>query len=149
MKLTMQFIFKSETYDESLFAWFLGGWTGTWCYIMQNGMKFLKFNKFMSQLKKSVWFPQKCFSLYEMYNKYINCWCFTFHSIFMQKYENLTPKKSIFWHFSSFGKMPKMSIFSHRARQDGVKGNCFTQLFMSLNGLYNNMVSWVLLVIYE
>ena len=25
MKLTMQFFFKSETYDESVFAWFLGG----------------------------------------------------------------------------------------------------------------------------
>ena len=25
MKLNMQFFFKSETYDESLFAWFLGG----------------------------------------------------------------------------------------------------------------------------
>ena len=25
MKLTMQFFLKSETYDESVFAWFLGG----------------------------------------------------------------------------------------------------------------------------
>ena len=67
---------------------------------------------FVSILEKSVWFPQKCFSIYEMYNKYINCWCFTFHSIFMQKYEKLTPKSQYFGIFHHLAKCQKWALLA-------------------------------------
>ena len=50
-------------------------------------------------------------------------------------------KKSIFWHFSSFGKMPKMSILATVQDKMEWREIVFTQLFMTLNVLFNNMVS--------
>ena len=104
---------------------------------------------FVAILEKSVWFPQKCFSIYEMYDKYINNWCFTFHSIFMQKYEKLTPKSQYFGIFHHLAKCQKWAFLATVQDKMEWREIVFTQLFMTLNGLYNNMVSWVLWVIYK